>query len=150
MEKYILSNPRAEVIDISDEIPFAIYGHWKGYWFWDDQSIAEDILNIFIPFLQKNKIKVLISTHKDLEGVAPEYMDWIQNSLIPKCMEVGMCVEIIINSEYDMGNISLDIMYEDVIYKSKDGKQYLTPNVNNLEEAKLLAKKIIEEMDINS
>jgi len=143
MEK-ILDTPFAEVIDISDEIPQTIYGHWKDCWLWENQDIANDIMNVFIPYAQNSKAKVLISTHKDLEVVSVEYIDWIQQTLIPKCLEIGLCVEIIIGAEDLMGEISLGLIYND-LQAELDEKKYLTPNVHTLGDAKALALKIVSE-----
>ena len=141
--KYIINNAFAEVIDISDEIPFTILGNWRWYWMWNDQTILEEMLNVFLPYIKDNHIKVMISTHHDLEGVDNSYMDWLTNTVIPMCMKNGLFVEILIESTHLLGNLSLDLMYEDVIHQSEDGRRYVTPKVDSIEAAKQLALKIV-------
>jgi len=143
MEK-ILNTPFVEVIDISDEIPQTIYGHWKDCWLWENQDIAQDIMDVFIPYIQNNNVKVLISSHKDLEVVSVEYIDWIQQILIPKCLEIGLYIEIIIGADDLMGEISLGLIYND-LQAELNGEKYLTPNVRTLNDAKALALKIVSE-----
>ncbi len=143
MLKKIIDNPCAQVVDISDEIPFTILGDWKGYWLWRDQTISKDILDIFIPYIKNHHIKILISTHHNLEGVDVDYMDWITGILIPKCMESGLFIEILIDSQHFMGSLALDLMYD--LHKSQEKKEYITPQVNTIEEAKILALKFTNE-----
>lgn len=148
MLKKIVNNPCAEVIDISDEVPFTILGNWKGYWIWGDQTIAEDILNVLMPYVKENHIKVLISTHHDLEGVDLDYMAWITNIAIPHFMENGLFVEILIDSEHFIGSISLDLMYSDIVHQSEEGNKYITPKVDTIEAGKTLALKVINGQKI--
>lgn len=143
MPKNIIDNPSAKVTDISDEIPYTILGNWGGYWLWSDQTIAEDILNVLVPYVKDHHIKVMISTHHDLEGVDEHYMHWITNVIIPIFMEYGLFVEILIDSNHLIGNLSLDLMYEDVIHHSQEGHKYMTPKVDSIEAGKELALKIV-------
>lgn len=148
MLKKIIDNPCAEVTDISDEVPFTILGNWKGYWMWNDQTISEDILNILMPYIRENHIKVCISTHHDLEGVDTDYMDWITNTALPHFMKNGLFVEILIDSEHFIGNLSLELMYDDIVLQSEEGNKYITPKVDTIEAGKMLALKIVNGQKI--
>jgi hypothetical protein len=143
--KKVFENKNAEIYDISNEIPHTVFAYWKGYLMKDEKEAiiaCEESLNYF----KDAAILVMISDHKNLEGASIEFLEWIHDYYFPTCVKNGLKAEIVLDSEHLMGNISLDLMYdkEDMNRNLNDSGLY-TPKIDTLENAKLLAKKIVEQ-----
>ncbi|WP_375560171.1 hypothetical protein ACE193_21050 [Bernardetia sp. OM2101] len=143
--KKVFENPHAEIYDISREIPNTVFAYWKGYLmkeFEDATTACEESLKYF----KEANILVMISDHSHLEGASLEFLDWLHDYYFPTCVKNGLKAELILDSTHSMGNIVLDLMYyeEDKNRNLNDAGLY-TPKVDTLENAKILAKNIVEQ-----
>jgi hypothetical protein len=143
--KKVFENPHAEIYDISQEVPNTVFAYWKGYLMKENEdaiAACEESLKYF----KEAGILVMISDHKYLEGASVEFLDWLHDYYFPSCVKNGLKAELILDSEHDIGNISLDLMYdEDDLNRNLNGAGLYTPKIDTLENAKILAKKIVEE-----
>ena len=143
--KKIFENLHTEIYDISEEIPNTVFAYWKGYLMKDEEDAiiaCEESLKYF----KEAGVLVMISDHRYLEGASVEFLDWIHDYYFPTCVKNGLKAEIILDSEYDMGSISLDLMYDkDDMNRNLNEAGLYTPKIDTLEKAKIVAKKIVEE-----
>ena len=135
----VYENPHTEIYDISDEIPNTVFAYWKGYLFLNNAE-AVDACQASLDYFKEKNIKIMISDHQYLEGAEVEFLDWLQSYYFPTAIQNGLKAEIILDSSYDMGNVSLDLMYaEEDMQKYIDKKALYTPKVNTFENAKKLS-----------
>lgn len=141
--KKVFENPHTEIYDITEEIPKTVFAYWKGYLDLEKEEAIE-ACQASLDYFKEAGIVVMISDHKYLEGATVEFLDWLHDYYFPTCVKNGLQSEIILASEDDMGNIALELMYdeEDFHQKVKEGELY-TPKIDTLENAKVLAQKIV-------
>jgi hypothetical protein len=143
--KKVFENSYAEIYDISQEIPNTVFAYWKGYLMKEDEDAiiaCEESLKYF----KEANILVMISDHTYLEGASLEFLNWIHDYYFPTCVKNGLKAEIILDSMYAIGNISLELMYDkDDMNRNLNDAGLYTPKIDTLENAKILAKKIVEE-----
>ncbi|MCS7019568.1 MAG: hypothetical protein RMJ87_10775 [Cytophagales bacterium] len=138
----IFENNYAELYDISDEIPYTIFGYWKGLWLLDDPE-AMRALRFPFDYIKDHHIKIMITDYRYLEIVPVETDAWLQSEWFPTVVKNGLLAEIVIDSTNSVfSKLSVDIMYENV----HQSTGLLTPTVGSLEEAKQLARKLIAEL----
>jgi hypothetical protein len=144
--KKVFENPNTEIFNISDEIPSTVFAYWKGFLDLNDTAAVE-ACEVSLVYFKENGIKVMISDHSKLEGASVPFLDWIHDYYFPTSVKNGLKAEIILDSQYDMGCISLDLMYdeEDMYQKISKGELF-TPKADSLENAKKLALQLITEM----
>ncbi len=86
----------------------------------------------------------MISEHTQTEGVDVDFLDWLHESYFPDCVANGMMFEVLVQSEHDIGAISIDLVYDEADFHKKIEKgELLTYKVNTLEKAKVLGAKLI-------
>ena len=143
--KKIFENSHTEIYDISQEIPNTVFAYWKGYLMKDNEDAiiaCEESLKYF----KEGGILVMISDHRYLEGASLEFLDWLHDYYFPTCIKNGLKAELILDSEHYMGNVSLDLMYDDEDKnRNLNNAGIYTPKIDTLENAKIVAKKIVEE-----
>jgi len=140
--KKIFENPYAELYDISDEIPYTIFGYWKGLWLLEDEE-AMRALRFPFDYIKEHRIKIMITDYRYLEIVPIEMDEWLQREWFPTVVANGLLAEIVIDSTVDIfSKLSVDIMYENVNQLTG----LLTPNVSTLEQAKKLALSFIKDL----
>jgi hypothetical protein len=140
--KKIFENPYAELYDISDEIPYTIFGYWKGLWLLEDEE-AMRALRFPFDYIKEHGIKIMITDYRYLEIVPIETDEWLQHEWFPTVVANGLLAEIVIDSTVDIfSKLSVDIMYENVNQLTG----LLTPNVSTLEQAKKLALSFIKDL----
>lgn len=147
--KKVFENVYAEIFDISEQIPQTVFAYWKGYLMKDEKEAiiaCEESLKYF----EDANILVMISDHKQLEGASVEFLDWIHEYYFPTCVKSGLKAEIVLDSEHLMGNVSLELMYdEEDMNKNLHDSGLYTPKIDTLENAKILARKIVEQNSAN-
>ncbi|MCS6968442.1 MAG: hypothetical protein RMJ44_00185 [Cytophagales bacterium] len=143
--KKVFENPHAEIYDISHEIPHTIFAYWKGYLSMDSPE-AITACQFSLDYFKEADIWVMISDHVYLEGATLPFLDWLHAYYFPTCIANGLKAEIILESSYDIGNITLELMYdkEDLQKHLKDKTLY-TPKVKGLDNAKKLARAIVTQ-----
>jgi len=143
--KKVFENPFTEIYNISEEIPQTVFAYWKGYLILNEEE-AVKACQVSLDYFKEENILVMISDHRYLEGAEVSFLDWLHEYYFPTCVKNGLLSEIILDSEHFMGNISLDLMYDEDTFKANalEGKLY-TPKIDTLENAKVLAQKIVEE-----
>jgi len=141
--KKIFENKNLEFYDITDEIQNTIFAIWKGYLSLDDKAAVESC-EYSLKYFKDNQTVVMISDHFNLEGATVEFLDWIQSYYFPTSIQNGLKAEIVLESNDSMANIALDLMYnKEDMAQYIDTKMLYTPKADSLENAKLLAKKLI-------
>lgn len=142
--KKVFENPYTEIYDIREEIPHTVFAYWKGYLMMDEAE-AIKACQVSLDYFKEEGILVMISDHQYLEGASVEFLDWLHDYYFPTCVKNGLRSEIILDSEHDMGQISLSLMYdnEDFHRNLEEGK-LITPKADTLDNAKILAKQIVE------
>ncbi|TAF67961.1 MAG: hypothetical protein EAZ55_01065 [Cytophagales bacterium] len=141
--KKVFENPHTEIYDITDEIPNTVFAHWKGYLMMDAPE-AIKACQVSLDYFKEANIQVMISDHAHLEGASVDFLNWLHDYYFPTAIANGLKAELILASEHDMGNISLDLMYDEEDIKRNTGDNGIyTPKVNGLEDAKVLARKIV-------
>ncbi len=143
--KKVFENKFVEIFDISDEIPHTICAHWKSYLSLEN-SDAIAACTKSLEYFKEAGIKVMISNHQYLEGATMSFLEWVHNFYFVEALKNGLVAEIILDSDHILGNITLDLMYneQDVLKYQKD-KQLFTPKIDNIGNAKLLAKQIVQK-----
>ncbi|MCS7018081.1 MAG: hypothetical protein RMJ87_03020 [Cytophagales bacterium] len=143
--KKVFENFFAEIYDISDEIPHTVFAYWKGFLTLENQD-AVDACQFSLDYFKEAGIKVMISDHVHLEGATVEFLDWLHAYYFPTCVANGLLSEIVLESAHDIGNITLDLMYDkEDLQKYLKANTLYTPKVKGLDKAKQLARAIVEE-----
>lgn len=143
--KQIFENTHTEIYDIREEVPHTVFAYWKGHLSLKKEE-AKIACQASLDLFKELGIKVMISDHKYLEGATVEFLDWLHDYYFPTCVQNGLKAEILLASDEDMGNVTLDLMYdEDDFHKKISQGELYTPKADNLENAKRLAMKILEE-----
>ncbi len=141
--KKVYENPFAEIFDISDEIPNTIFVYWKNYLSLNSQGAVESC-EFSLNYFKENNILVMISDHSHLEGAELSFLDWIHDYYFPTAVKNGLKSEIILDSTFVMGNISLNLMYDETdMYRAVGKNELYTLKIDTLENAKKLAQSII-------
>lgn len=141
--KKVFKNPFAEIYDISDEIPHTVFAYWKGFLSLEEKK-AVDACQFSLDYFKKAGIKVMISDHVYLEGATLEFLDWLHAYYFPTCIANGLLAEIVLASANEIGNITLELMYDkEDLQKHLQGGTLYTPKVQGLDKAKQLAQKIV-------
>lgn len=143
--KLIYENANTQIFNIEEEIPHTVFAYWKGFLSMEDEealTACEESLRYF----KSAGIKVMISDHKDLKGATIEFLDWLHDVYFPTAVKNGLIAEIILDSNYDMGNVVLDLMYDEEDFNRNMGESGIyTPKIDTLDNAKTLAGKIISK-----
>jgi len=141
----IFENKFTEIYDISTEIPETIYAIWRNYMTLENTE-AVLACEKSLEYIKSANIKVMISDHQYLEGATIPFLEWIQKYYFPKALENGLIAEIILISDHILGNISLELMYNvNDLIKYQNDKQLYTPRIDNLQNAKIVARQIVEK-----
>lgn len=144
MEK-IFSNQFAEIYDISNEIPATVFAYWRDYL---DKENPEFIraCQYSLDYFKDKNILVMISDHSGLKGAPPEVLDLIHEWYFPTAITNGLKAEIVLDSEEEIGQISLELMYDEAdMQRFIDTNELMTPKVDTLEHAKELAREIVRK-----
>jgi hypothetical protein len=141
--KKVFENPFAEIYDIRDEINDTIFAYWKGFLSLDFPEAVE-ACQFSLDFFKMEGIKVMISDHTYLEGASLDFLDWIHKYYFPTCIKNGLRAEIILESSQPIGNITLELMYDqEDLQKNMIAGNLYTPKARDLEKAKQLARKVV-------
>lgn len=141
--KKIFENPYAELYDISDEIPYTIFGYWKGLWLLEDTEAMRALCFPF-DYIKEHGIKVMITDYRYLEIVPVETDEWLQSEWFPTVVKNGLLAEIVIDSTSSIfGKLSVNVMYENVNQLTG----LFTPLVSSFEQAKELAQTFIQDLE---
>lgn len=138
----IFENEFVELYNISDEIPQTVFAYWKSFLSLENEE-AVSACNKSLEYFKEANIKIMISDHQYLEGAEVDFLDWIQKHYFPTAVNNGLVAEIILDSHTDVGSLSLELMYDED--EMKDHKLQ-TPKVDTIENAKKLAKLIIDKL----
>ncbi|WP_448519824.1 hypothetical protein [Rhodoflexus sp.] len=141
--KKVFENPFAEIYDIRDEVNDTVFAYWKGFLSLDFPEAIE-ACQFSLDFFKAEGIKAMISDHTYLESASLDFLDWIQKYYFPTCIKNGLRAEIILESSYAMGNITLELMYDqEDLQKNMSAGNLYTPKAKNLETAKEMARKVV-------
>ena len=136
----VFENKYAELYDMSDEIPHVLFGYWRGYWELSDTE-AIKALQFPLDYVKEKGIKIMLTDYKDLDVVPEATNQWLSDYWFPTVVKNGLRAEIILDANNLMGQLSVEFMYETV---NKD-TGLITPQVNNLEQGKVIARQLLEK-----
>jgi hypothetical protein len=143
--KLVFENPHVQLFDITEKVPHTVFAYWKGF-LMHGENQAKIACQKSLDYFLENKILVMISDHRFLEGASLEFLDWIHDYYFPTAAKNGLIAEIVLDATELMGTISLELMYDAVdINRSMEGKKILTPKVDTLENAEKLALEIVQK-----
>jgi len=143
--KLVFENPHTEIYDISEEIPHTVFAHWRGFLL-DGKAEAIEACQVSLDYFRDANVWVMISDHQHLEGASVPFLNWLHDYYFPTAVQNGLRAEIILDAELEMGNIVLDLMYNpDDLYKNVNEGEIYTPKIDTLENAKVLARQIVEK-----
>ncbi len=140
----LFENAFAVLHDIRHEIPSTLFAIWRGAFERDNPEFihaCQRSLDIFA----EEKILVMISDHSGLVSAPPDVLELIQEWYFPTAIRNGLKAEIVLGADEILGQISLEMMYDqDDMAKFIETSKLLTPKVDTLENAKELARQIVE------
>jgi hypothetical protein len=143
MEK-IFENEYAELYSLEPALKFTIFGYWKGFWMLSDEE-AMRALRFPLSYIPEHQIKIMITDYSFLDVVPEETNQWLSEVWFPEVVKGGLLAEIIIDAQHLTGKLSVEYMYENI--NTETGLS--TPMVSSLEEAKQLARMILNERGID-
>jgi hypothetical protein len=124
---------------LDNEITSIMYCEWKDDWLSRDDQELKIALTFCHKIASEKQVKVLISSCVELATVSLDVDSWISEWWYPTCYENGILAEILIDSEDFMGQIAVSSFMEN------NESKLMNPRVQSLDEAKILAKKIISQ-----
>jgi hypothetical protein len=142
----LFENKCVKLIDISDEVPYSLVSVWKGFFHHEDSDATSGCLKT-IELINNAGFKIMISDHSDVEGASLEFLEWAEKAYFLKAVQAGLKAEIIIEATDLMGNIALEMAYNDKdSLKITQAGRLMTPKVLDLEEGKIRAFEILKNL----
>jgi len=141
--KKIFENPNIDFFDLSESFEKTVLACWKGYLDFED-PLSIEACQATLDYFEANQTKVMISDCNQLEGTTLPFLDWVHQHYFPACVKFGLKAEVVVDSAYDMGNISLELMYNPQdLYAHFDAQKLYTPQVKTMEQAEEIIKNIL-------
>jgi len=121
------------------KISQTVYCAWKG--FWENETEIQTALDIAQEYLKTHQIKVMISDCSTLETIPLSTQDYINQFWYPKAQKNGLIAEVLVDSEYCMGQASLNVLLDE----AREHSKLIFITVRSLTEAKQLAEEILTQ-----
>ncbi|WP_027000978.1 hypothetical protein [Eisenibacter elegans] len=126
---YLFQNDYCRIYTPKPDLPEVLHIAWVGYWEVNEGLVAA--LNASLDIIAARKIKVLISDCRELDVLTDELSNHLQTQWYPQAQERGLLLELYLDSEDFVGQISLEMLFSDVA----NSAQLQTLAVDNLTHA---------------
>ncbi len=124
---------------LEDKVTQIMYCEWKDDWLSRDDQELQTALSFCHEIASEKQVKVIVSNCVELSTVSLEVDTWISEWWYPTYYEKGILAEILIDSEDFMGQIAVSS------FMDNNKSALMNPRVQTLDEATLLARKIISQ-----